>query len=112
MAEVETVRGPVSDGELGTTLMHEHVFIMQPEALQNYGHAFGPAYWNEQERLDDADVKDSFAYLGTGKLPPVAEIESDDADVKATAATGGKLSADLGPLNRAVLAIISGAPEL
>ena len=57
MPEVETVRGPVSDGELGTTLMHEHVFIMQPEALQNYGHAFGPAYWNEQERLDDAVAK-------------------------------------------------------
>jgi phosphotriesterase-related protein len=57
MPAVETVRGPVNAGELGTTLMHEHVFIMQPEALQNYGHAFGPAYWNERERLDDAVAK-------------------------------------------------------
>ena len=57
MPTVETVRGPVDAGELGTTLMHEHVIIMQPEALQNYGHAFGPSYWDEQERLDDAVAK-------------------------------------------------------
>ena len=33
---------PVELDDLGRTLMHEHVFIMQPEALQNWGHAFGP----------------------------------------------------------------------
>jgi len=57
MPTVDTIRGPVDAGELGTTLMHEHVIIMQPEALQNYGHAYGPSYWNEQERLDDAVAK-------------------------------------------------------
>jgi phosphotriesterase-related protein len=57
MATVETVRGPVDVDELGTTLMHEHIFILQPEALQNWGHAFGPGYWNEEERLDDAVAK-------------------------------------------------------
>jgi phosphotriesterase-related protein len=57
MSTVETVRGPVEADELGTTLMHEHVFIMQPEALQNWGHAFGSSYWDEQERLDDAVAK-------------------------------------------------------
>ncbi len=57
MATVETVRGPVDVNQLGPTLMHEHVFIMQAEALQNYGHVFGPCYWNEQERLDDATAK-------------------------------------------------------
>ena len=65
MPTVETVRGPVDADELGTTLMHEHVFIMQPEAVQNYGHAFGPSYWNEQERLDDAVAKLS-AVRGAG----------------------------------------------
>jgi phosphotriesterase-related protein len=39
---------------LGRTLMHEHIFIMQPEALQNWGHAFGRRYWDEQERIADA----------------------------------------------------------
>jgi phosphotriesterase-related protein len=57
MATVETVRGPVDVDELGTTLMHEHIFILQPEALQNWGHAFGPGYWSEEERLDDAVAK-------------------------------------------------------
>jgi phosphotriesterase-related protein len=57
MPTVETVRGPVDVDALGTTLMHEHIFILQPEALQNWGHAFGPSYWNEPERLDDAVTK-------------------------------------------------------
>jgi phosphotriesterase-related protein len=57
MSTVETVRGPVEADALGATLMHEHVFILQPEALQNYGHVYGPSYWDEQERLDDAVVK-------------------------------------------------------
>ena len=39
------------------TLMHEHIFIMEPEALQNWGHAFGPSYWDEQERIADAVEK-------------------------------------------------------
>lgn len=57
MPTVETVRGPVDADALGTTLMHEHIFILQPEALQNWAHAFGPSYWNEQERMDDAVAK-------------------------------------------------------
>jgi phosphotriesterase-related protein len=57
MPTVETVRGPVDVDALGTTLMHEHIFILQPEALQNWGHAFGPSYWNEPERMDDAVTK-------------------------------------------------------
>jgi len=34
--------------------MHEHVFVLQPEALQNYGHAWGPSYWDEEARVADA----------------------------------------------------------
>ena len=54
VASVETVRGPVALEDLGRTLMHEHIFIMEPEALQNWGHAFGPSYWDEEERVADA----------------------------------------------------------
>jgi phosphotriesterase-related protein len=43
--------------DLGRTLMHEHVFVMDPEALQNWGHVFGPLYWDERERVDDAIAK-------------------------------------------------------
>src|SRR5689334_6506452 len=51
---VETVRGPVELAGLGRTLMHEHVFVLQPEALQNYGHLWGESYWDEEARVADA----------------------------------------------------------
>jgi phosphotriesterase-related protein len=54
---VETVSGPMALDDLGRTLMHEHVFVMDPEALQNWGHVFGPLYWDERERVDDAIAK-------------------------------------------------------
>jgi phosphotriesterase-related protein len=57
MSAVDTVRGPVELEQLGTTLMHEHVLVMAPEALQNWGHAFGPCYWDEEERVADAITK-------------------------------------------------------
>lgn len=100
MPEVETVRGPVIDGDLGTTLMHEHVFILQPEALQNYGHAFGPAYWNEQERLDDAvaklsAVRDAGIYtivdptaIGLGRYIPRLQKLNEAVDLNIVVATG------------------------
>jgi phosphotriesterase-related protein len=49
MALVETVRGPVDVDSLGTTLMHEHVFVLNEEVRQNY-----PADWSEDDRVDAA----------------------------------------------------------
>lgn len=57
MHTVETVRGPVDVTELGPALMHEHIFVLQPEALQNYGHVWGPSYWDEDARVADAIEK-------------------------------------------------------
>jgi phosphotriesterase-related protein len=57
MSVVETVRGPVAAAALGPTLAHEHVFVMQPEALQNYGRVWGPSYWDEDVRVADAVEK-------------------------------------------------------
>jgi phosphotriesterase-related protein len=34
---VETVKGPVKVDDLGPTLMHEHVFVLSTEHVQNYG---------------------------------------------------------------------------
>jgi phosphotriesterase-related protein len=56
-AAVETVRGPVELERLGRTLMHEHVFVIDPEAMQNFGHLWGAAYWDEEERVADAIAK-------------------------------------------------------
>jgi phosphotriesterase-related protein len=54
---VETVRGPVALDALGPALMHEHIFVLSPEALQNYGHVWGPSYWDEEVRVADAIEK-------------------------------------------------------
>jgi phosphotriesterase-related protein len=49
MPMVETVRGPVDAEALGTTLMHEHVFVLNEEIRVNY-----PAGWDEDDRVDEA----------------------------------------------------------
>ncbi len=53
MAVVESVRGPVDLGSLGQTLMHEHVFILSTEHVQNYG----SDWWDEEARVADAIAK-------------------------------------------------------
>ncbi len=53
MAVVESVRGPVDLGSLGQTLMHEHVFVLSTEHVQNYG----SSWWDEEARVADAIVK-------------------------------------------------------
>jgi phosphotriesterase-related protein len=57
LSTVETVRGPVDVAELGRTLMHEHIFVVDPTALQNYNHAWGEGYWDEEARIADAIQK-------------------------------------------------------
>jgi phosphotriesterase-related protein len=57
MSTVETVRGPVEAASLGRTLMHEHVFVLEPEALDNFGHVWGDRYWDEELRVQDAIAK-------------------------------------------------------
>jgi len=44
VAVVETVRGPVDLGNLGQTLMHEHVYVLSTEYVQNYG----SDWWDEE----------------------------------------------------------------
>src|SRR5580704_7300154 len=53
MASVETVRGSVELGNLGQTLMHEHVFVLSTEHVQNYG----SGWWDEEARVADAIAK-------------------------------------------------------
>lgn len=54
MSVVETVRGPVDIADLGRTFMHEHVFILSTEHVQNYG---AGSWWDEDERVADAVAK-------------------------------------------------------
>ncbi|WP_433472906.1 phosphotriesterase family protein [Spirillospora sp. CA-142024] len=60
MPVVESVRGPVDVTSLGRTLMHEHVFVLGSENVQNYG---AGDWWDEDEKVADA----------VGKLRELAE---------------------------------------
>jgi phosphotriesterase-related protein len=54
MVTVNTVRGPVDVEDLGQTLMHEHVFVLATEYLDNYGRG---SWWDEEVRVADAIAK-------------------------------------------------------
>ena len=100
MSTVETVRGPVDVSALGRTLMHEHVFVLQPEALQNFGHVWGSRYWDEDVRVADAveklravraagieTVVDATAY-GLGRFVPRLQRINAEVDLNLIVATG------------------------
>src|SRR3984957_4103313 len=50
MSLLNTAHGPIDTGDLGVTLMHEHVFIMTTEIAENYPEAWG----DEEKRVADA----------------------------------------------------------
>ena len=58
MAVVETMRGPVDLGSLGQTLMHEHVFVLSTEHVQNYG----SDWWDEEAMVARAIEKLNAVY--------------------------------------------------
>jgi phosphotriesterase-related protein len=50
MAQIPTAGGGIDASQLGTTLMHEHVFVLDTEIAQNF-----PGEWgNEEKRVADA----------------------------------------------------------
>jgi len=50
MALVNTVRAPIDTAGLGLTLMHEHVFVLSTEIMQNFPESWG----DEEKRVDNA----------------------------------------------------------
>ena len=106
MATVETVRGPVDVGDLGMTLMHEHIFITTPDAMVNYG----DQWWDEEERIADAVAKlrgltelgiRTFVdptVVGLGRYIPRIVRVNAEVDINIIAATGLYTFADLPPL--------------
>jgi phosphotriesterase-related protein len=53
LAIVNTVRGTIDSSSLGVTLMHEHIFVLSTEIMQNYPEAWG----DEELRIQDAIVR-------------------------------------------------------
>ncbi|WP_219416834.1 phosphotriesterase family protein [Pseudonocardia nigra] len=96
MAAVETVRGPVPVDDLGVTLMHEHVFVLTPDVMQNYG----DQWWDEEERVADAIAKlraltelgvDTIVdptVVGLGRYLPRVQRINAEVDIHIVAATG------------------------
>ena len=52
-SSLNTARGVIGTEDLGVTLMHEHVFIMTSEIVQNYPEGWG----DESKRIEDAIVR-------------------------------------------------------
>src|SRR6267378_7883891 len=53
MVQIQTIRCPIDSAQLGTTLMHEHVFLLDKEISENY-----PEDWGiEEKRVADAVVR-------------------------------------------------------
>jgi phosphotriesterase-related protein len=100
MSTVETVRGPVELASLGPTLMHEHVFVLDPEALQNYGHVWGESFWDEDAGVADAigklqRLRDSGIQTivdptapGLGRYIPRIQRVNAEVDLNIIVATG------------------------
>jgi phosphotriesterase-related protein len=103
VTEVETVRGPVPTAELGTTLMHEHVFVLTPDSQANWSDE-----WDEETKV--AEAIDKLTQLtkvgvrtiadptvdGLGRdIRRVARINEAVPDLNIVAATGVYTYADV-----------------
>jgi phosphotriesterase-related protein len=95
MAQVATVRGPISTSALGRTLMHEHVFVLSPEIETN--HPYG---WDEDARVAQAVDKlnqlkiagiDSIVdptVVGLGRYIPRIQRITEQTELHILVATG------------------------
>ncbi|HXW38947.1 MAG TPA: hypothetical protein VEJ44_04570, partial [Acidimicrobiales bacterium] len=95
MPSVNTVLGPVDSTRLGSTLMHEHVFVLSPEIEKT------AAEWDEDgaralavERLRELkrhgiDTIVDLTVIGLGRsLPRIAAIAEQVPELNVVAATG------------------------
>ena len=96
MASVNTVRGAVAPTELGVTLMHEHVFVLSTEIMQNYPESWG----DEEERVRSAvarlnELKSrgvstivDLTVIGLGRYIPRIQRVAAQTDINVIVATG------------------------
>lgn len=96
MTLVNTVRGAIDTTQLGVTLMHEHVFVLSAEVMQNYPEPWG----DEEKRVADAITRlnqlkargvDSIVDLtviGLGRYIPRIQRVAASTQINIVAATG------------------------
>jgi phosphotriesterase-related protein len=96
LTTVNTVRGPIDPAELGVTLMHEHIFVLSTEIMQNY-----PETWGDEEkrvaeavaRLDELSshgIKSvvDLTVVGLGRYIPRIQKVAAQTTVNIIVATG------------------------
>jgi phosphotriesterase-related protein len=94
--QVQTVRGAVDTADLGTTLMHEHIFVLSADVQQNYPEEWG----DEEERIADAvrrltdlagrgvrTIVDP-TVIGLGRYIPRIQRIAEQVDLNIVVATG------------------------
>ena len=96
MSQINTVRGPLDTSRLGVTLMHEHVFVLSTEIMQNFPEAWG----DEQKRVADAvarlnelkargvDTIVDLTVIGLGRYIPRIQRVNEQAPINIVVATG------------------------
>lgn len=98
MPAVETVRGSIDTADLGTTLMHEHVFVRSIEIAGNYPDS--DSGWDEEIRVADAvnklrDLAERGVttivdptVINLGRHIPTVQRVNEQVDINIIAATG------------------------
>ena len=96
MARMNSVKGPIDTARRGTTLMHEHVFVLSPEIMQNFPESWG----DEEERVAHAVARlrelksrgvDSIVDLtviGLGRYIPRIQRVAEQTEINIIVATG------------------------
>lgn len=96
MSPINTAKGPIGTSNLGVTLMHEHIFIVSPEMLQNYPDKWG----DEEKRIGDAvtrlnelksrgvDTVVDLTVIGLGRYIPRIKRVAEQTDINIVVATG------------------------
>lgn len=96
MAKVETVRGLIDSAQLGTTLMHEHVFVLDADIHNNYPEEWG----DEGKRIADAvarlnelksrgvDTLVDLTVIGLGRYIPRIQRIAAQTQIHIIVATG------------------------
>jgi len=96
MTLTNTVKGPVDSSRLGVTLMHEHVFVLSTEIMQNFPEPWG----DEDQRVEDAitrlnelksrgvDTIVDLTVIGLGRYIPRIQRVAAQTDLNIVVATG------------------------
>ena len=96
MPSIQTIKGAVDTSALGRTLMHEHIFVLSTEIMQNYPEPWGA----EETRVQDAikrlkelksagiDTIVDLTVTGLGRYIPRIQRIAEQTDLNIVVATG------------------------